>query len=189
MKHILLASGGVDSTLIYFKKKEIIDDILYFDYGHRFKDKELKVIKKLYGNKCKIVKIEDLKVSKNGFFYGRNLKFFITVRELYPDEDIMVYFGHSADDNFSDNTRYFLYEVERVINHSYPNKTLRIITPLENMTKKEIWKELLSMNPPVLPWFCDYPYDEPCGKCHSCKAMKDAGIFDEYLAILRRNKQ
>ena len=138
MKKILLISGGFDSLLIAKQKEKCIDEYVYLDYNHIFKDKEVAILDKIeqvYNIKIKYITIKDLK-DIDGFFLGRNLHFFITVREAF-EGNICVYFGNNCDDNYSDNTREFISRVEKIINDSYPD-TFRIICPLENLTKQEI---------------------------------------------------
>lgn len=173
MKKVLLISGGMDSLLIHELKKDYIDYYVYIDYGHRFLSQEFENIKNLSINPI-ILKINNLK-DHEGFFFGRNLHFFIKVREHFIDENICVYFGNNADDNYNDNTREYLSRVEKVINDSYPTKTLRIICPLENLNKQEIFK--LCKEKEIKYYFCDSGEKEPCLKCHSCKAMIDAGLI------------
>ena len=176
MRKILLISGGFDSLLIY-KMKPFINNYIYFDYGDTIINQELKRIEKL-PVKVEIIKLPKINCNENKFFYGRNLRFIMAVREKYPDENILVYIGNNADDNFPDNTREYFYRLEGLINNSYPN-TLRIICPLQDFTKEEIcamakqYEDLIALN----PYYCDTGNDEPCRKCHSCLAMISAGML------------
>lgn len=172
MKHYLLFSGGLDSCLLFNMKKTTLDGTIFFRYGHKHMDRELEEVLKKDPNPI-IVDLPALPVSSTGFFYGRNLRFFIAARERFIDEDICLYFGNCADDNYDDNTREFLARVEKIINDSYPTKTLRIICPLENMAKAEI--AALSDGS---GYWCDKGEKEPCGLCHSCQAMIDAGLMN-----------
>jgi len=162
MIRILLVSGGYDSTLLYQQKKGIIDRFIYFDYGQKAMKMELKTLGEL-GVPYEVINL-GLLLNKNGFYYGRNLKFFIKLMDSFPDEDLVVYFGNCADDNYPDNSREYLYRIEKLINDSYP-KTLRIICPLENMSKKEITKSVSKA------YYCDRGGEQPCGECHSCQAV------------------
>lgn len=181
MKKVLLLSGGFDSLLISEYKRENIHHFVYIDYGHRFRDRELEVLRKWQdysGRFVEMLNLPDLK-DKDGFFFGRNLRFMIAVRERYVEDNILVYFGNNADDNYNDNTREFLARTEKVINDSYP-KTMRIICPLENNTKEEIvrmYQESDLYKAGIIPYFCDSGQIEPCRKCHSCQAMIDAGVL------------
>lgn len=181
MKKVLLISGGFDSLLISEMKRSSINYYVYINYGHRFLKNERWVLQKWMDKTGKIIEeltLPDLK-DKEGFFFGRNLRFMIAVRERFIDDNILVYFGNNADDNYNDNTREFLARVEKVINDSYP-KTLRIICPLENMTKQEILAEYLTTSlhaGGIKPYFCDSGELEPCRKCHSCQAMIEAGLL------------
>lgn len=177
MKNILLCSGGLDSMVIYHEYKEEIDECVYIRYrgGHPSTIQELELLER-ERIPVTIIDIDNLSVDERGFYYGRNLKFMLAVREYFAGEDINVFVGNTANDGFSDNTRWFFYALEDIINKSYPN-TLRITCPLENRTKRSLIKEAKEEG--VHFYFCDTGNDEPCMKCHSCKAMIDGGYFDE----------
>jgi len=178
MKNILLISGGLDSMVIYTTKlRDYIDECVYIKYrgDHPATIQELKVLEKA-GIKPTILTIDDLKCDERGFYFGRNLRFMLAIREHFIGEDINVFIGNTANDNFSDNTRSYFYRLEDIINNSYPNSTMRITCPLQDMTKKQITYIAKTNNIPF--YFCDKGDDEPCMKCHSCVAMKDAGYFD-----------
>lgn len=175
MKNLLLISGGLDSMVIYYNYKEEIDKCIYIDYrkNHPARNQELEILKKNNINPV-IIPIENLKQNSDGFYFGRNLKMLLAVREMFCDEDICVFIGNTANDNFSDNTRNFFYQLENVINQSYP-MTIRIICPLENRTKKSLAKEAKEKK--INYYFCDTGGEKPCGTCHSCKAMKEIGYL------------
>lgn len=126
------------------------------------------------GIDVRIVDIDDIECDERGFYFGRNLTLMLTLRKLYKDDNINVIIGNTANDNFSDNTRMFFYQLEDVINRSFPN-TMRITCPLENMTKSQILK--IAMDNKIDFYFCDNGTDEPCGKCHSCLSMIDCGYM------------
>lgn len=177
MKNILLCSGGLDSMVIYHSMmKNEIDECVYIKYRgeHPATVQELKCIEKA-GIKIRIISIDDLKCDEKSFYFGRNLRFMLAIRELYLGEDINVFIGNTANDNFSDNTRSFFYKVEDIINCSYPN-TMRITCPLENKTKRYIANKAKTMG--IDFYFCDKGDEKPCMKCHSCKAMIDCGYFN-----------
>lgn len=165
----------MDSLLIYHQKKDIISEYVYIDYGQVFKEQELSILNALPLT-YHTIHLTDLKKDDRNFFFGRNMRFMIAVREQYIGENILVYFGNNADDNFTDNSREYLYRLEELINDSYPN-TLRIICPLEHMTKEEIHTELKRIAPNTAFYFCDSGNDTPCRTCHSCQAMIDAGLL------------
>ena len=178
MKNILLISGGLDSMVINGAVlKDYIDDYIYIKYRgeHPATIQELKMLKNA-GIEPTILTIDDLRCDERGFYFGRNLRFMIAVREHFIDEDINVIIGNTANDNFSDNTRSFFYRLEDIINNSYPKTTMRITCPLENMSKKQIVS--IAKANDISFYFCDKGDDKPCMKCHSCIAMKDAGYFD-----------
>lgn len=184
MKKVLLISGGFDSLLISEMKSDSIDFYANINYGHRFFAHERNVLKNwqyVTGKAFLELELPDL-ADKDGFFFGRNLRFLILVREYFLKAEIPnigVYFGNNADDNYNDNTREFLARAEKIINDSYPG-TMRVICPLENNSKQEIiklYKATDLHHAGIIPYFCDSGEDEPCRKCHSCIAMMDAGVI------------
>ena len=176
MKKILLISGGIDSLTLYAQKQDILSEIIYFDYGQKFRDKELETLKSLE-IPFKKVSLPDLKFDERMFFYGRNMHFMIKVREMFIDDNILVYFGNNADDNFMDNSREFFFRLEQLINNSYTNKTIRIVCPFESMTKEEVVEKNKEMFKEMTGYWCDGGKDEPCRECHSCDAMISAGLL------------
>lgn len=176
MKNVLLISGGLDSMIIANSYKDEIDEYVYIKYRgeHPATVQELKKISTA-GISPRIIEIDDLKADERGFYFGRNLRFAIAVREMFCNEDINVFIGNTANDNFSDNTRSFFYRLEDIINNSYP-RTMRITCPLQDRTKKSLIKEAKKNG--IDFYFCDKGDEEPCMECHSCKAMEDGGYFD-----------
>lgn len=177
MKNILLCSGGLDSMIIHSEIKNEIDEYVYVKYrrNHPATLQELRVLNDA-GIEPTVIEIDQIPMDREGFYFGRNLKLIMAVREQFPNENINVYIGNTANDNFGDNTRKFFYDLEDIINKSYPY-VLRITCPLENRTKKSLIKEAKEKG--LRFYFCDTGRDEPCMKCHSCKAMIDGGYFDE----------
>ena len=176
MKNVLLISGGLDSMVINSRMGEFVDEFIYVKYrgDHPATLQELKCIRDA-GIEPTILNIENLTCDKKGFYSGRNMKIIVAVRERFIGEDINVIVGNTANDNFTDNMRTFFYKLEEVINSSYEG-TIRITCPLENMSKKQLVKEAMDKN--ISFYFCDKGEESPCKKCHSCKAMKDAGYFN-----------
>ena len=180
MKKILLISGGYDSLLISEMKENIIDDYIYFNYENKFIEQETLVLAGWENHSRRVIKVLDLPTLKehDGFFEGRNLEFMLAVRKRYPAENIVVYFGNNADDNYPDNSREYLYRLEKLLNDSFSPSVIRIITPLQDLTKPEIVRRYMGTNlfkEGIIPYFCDSGEEFPCGKCHSCLAMKGYG--------------
>jgi len=171
MKKILLISGGMDSLVIHRVKQKSIDECIYIDYGQKNKSAEKEKIAKsgIPFTELIIPKLKDT----NGFFLARNLKFVMAIVEYYKGQDIVLYFGNTAEDNYPDNTREYLYRVEKIINDSYSN-AVRIICPLQDMGKREIYEMATEMG--IDYYFCDVGEEKPCKKCHSCITMEEAGI-------------
>lgn len=170
MRKILLLSGGMDSMLILKEKgKDFFSNIVYIDYGHRFKEKEFNCCKQYITD---VIKIENLK-EKDGFYFGRNLRFFIAIREKF-EGNIAVYFGNNSDDNYADNSFEYFMRIEKILNDSYPF-TIRINTPFFMLSKEEIYNKIKELD--IAYYFCDLGGEKPCLECHSCIAMIEAKIL------------
>lgn len=61
--------------------------------------------------------------------------------------------------------------------------TIRIITPLQQLSKLDIARRALDLGVPLdLTWSCYADGDQPCGLCDSCRLRQDA------LAQARRER-
>ena len=170
MTSILMASSGYDSMLIANLWSDVINRYVYVDYGNVTREREIATLRAA-GIQPEVLSTHSIGRDRRGFYYGRNLHLILTVREAFPGDDILVYFGTTATDNFSDNSREFLYRVEGVLNDSYP-KAIRIVCPLHEMTKREVIQQCQFRG--IDAYYCDEGGEEPCGKCHSCEAVAEA---------------
>ena len=64
-----------------------------------------------------------------------------------------------------------------------PETTLEVVTPLINLTKREIVRKGVELGAPLhLTWSCYQRNDLACGVCHSCvqrkRAFQEAGVSD-----------
>ena len=97
-----------------------------------------------------------------------------------------IYVGAVEEDSsgYPDCRRTFFDAYEKVISDgTKPETVISIVTPLINLSKKEIVKVGLEMKAPLhLSWSCYKQEDIPCGKCDSCalrsRGFRRAGIRD-----------
>ena len=87
-----------------------------------------------------------------------------------------IYIGAVEEDSsgYPDCRRSFFDSFEEVIKHgTKPETKVEIITPLINLSKKEIIKLGFSLNAPIhLTWSCYQNNDIPCMTCDSCALRK-----------------
>ena len=132
---ILLLSGGADSMLLYQRYK--YDKIVFFNYGQEHKEDEFINCKDFINDIIELPKF----AKKNKEINCRNFTFISLVSSVYGDKDIEIHIGTNKEDIYKDNSRLFYNDLEKFINLISLNKII-IQTPLINMTKKEILKEL-----------------------------------------------
>ena len=100
-----------------------------------------------------------------------------------------IYIGAVEEDSsgYPDCRRSFYDAFEKTIQEgTKPDTKIKIITPLINLSKKEIILEGLNLNAPLnLSWSCYKNEGVPCGECDSCalraRGFKNAGISDPIL--------
>ena len=100
-----------------------------------------------------------------------------------------LYIGAVEEDSsgYPDCRRSFYDAFEKTIEEgSKPSTHIKIITPLIELSKKEIILAGNSLNAPInLSWSCYESEDIPCGKCDSCalraRGFAQAGITDPIL--------
>ena len=97
-----------------------------------------------------------------------------------------IYVGAVEEDSsgYPDCRRSFFDAFEKIISEgTKPETEISIITPLINLSKKEIIEKGLEMNAPLqLTWSCYKREDIPCRECDSCalrsRGFQQAGLRD-----------
>ena len=100
-----------------------------------------------------------------------------------------IFVGAVEEDSsgYPDCRRTFFDAFEELINKgTRPNTKIKILTPLINLSKKEIIKKGLKINAPLcLTWSCYKRNSYPCQECDSCalreRGFKEAGYKDPLL--------
>lgn len=201
-KAIVLLSGGLDSatTLYYALGKGFDCRALIFDYGQRHK-KEIKsavaVAKRakvpyqilkialpwkgssLLDKKMQVPVRQSFKGIPSTYVPARNtifLSFALSFAEAAGAEAIFI--GANAIDfsGYPDCRPDFYAAFQKVIEKGTKAKKIKVITPLINLTKKEIVKLGRKLGAPLdLTWSCYQGGKEPCGVCDSCR-IRDAAL-------------
>ena len=97
-----------------------------------------------------------------------------------------IYVGAVEEDSagYPDCRRAFFDSFEKVISDgTKPETEISIVTPLINLSKKEIIEKGLELNAPLnLTWSCYKEENTPCGECDSCalraRGFEQAGYTD-----------
>jgi len=189
VRGIVPVSGGMDSTLLALTHKDA--DRIYFDYGQAFKDAELLALES-FGIAPKIIDIGKQPIDDNGVFKSRNFKFFTALREEYPDEDLVIYFGNNKSDEnpgiITDNCSYSICAVSEAIDLMYAGPSFRIESPLLalNYSKGNISDKLEKLMPEgsFVIW-CEGHSLMPCGNCHKCDQMREYDLYDFWKARIK----
>ena len=100
-----------------------------------------------------------------------------------------IYMGAVEEDSsgYPDCRRSFFDAFEQTIyTGTKPGTQIKIITPLINLSKKEIVEKGIALDAPLrLTWSCYKNEDVPCGECDSCalraRGFEQAGIVDPIL--------
>lgn len=190
---LLLASGGMDSTVLAYKlakeRKKVI--VLFIDYGQHCRDKEyrtlLKVIPPEYINNVRVIRIgdvykesnsrmiieanlwEDSVVAEDMYLPYRNI-LFLSLASAYAQsmgiKDVFTAFINSNHAKEIDCSMDFFSKLESLL---LEFGSTRINMPFRNMTKTEVAKLGLELGAPIeMTYSCQVNAHMPCGACPNC---------------------
>ena len=190
---LLLASGGMDSTVLAYKlaseNKNII--VLFIDYGQHCKDKEyqtlLEVLPKKYIDSIRVIKIgdvyresnsrmiveanlwEDNVVAEDMYLPYRNI-LFISLASAYAQsigiKDVYTAFINSNHAKEIDCSMEFFTKLENLL---YEYGSIRINMPFREMSKTEVAKLGIGLKAPIeMTYSCQVNAETPCGACPNC---------------------
>jgi 7-cyano-7-deazaguanine synthase len=185
---VVLASGGVDSSVIMLLLRKSGDEVLplFVDYGQLAMEKEWKSCKLVSSylglNPHKVdvsgfgksiqsgITNNKLDIEKKAFLPTRNLLFLtIGAAYAYANSAAAVCIGILANPIFPDQTVNFIQTAQKCINTAL-DSDIRIITPLISLDKRDILKLAYEHKLPMdLVTYCHSDSDKPCGICISCK--------------------
>ena len=191
-KYLVLLSGGQDSVtclldLISKVNKKDICAILFLY------DSQVKQCVERAKNICKNLQIEhkifDLSVlselSNQNIVSARNL-FFLAAATLYAKNNGFnkIVIGLSKDDYecYNDCKKKFIDDANKLFDYAFETN-IEILSPLLNLTKKEIWALADSLG--KLDFVYNNTYscwenkEKECGECFSCKLKEKS--YNEYI--------
>lgn len=203
-KGVILLSGGLDSvvSLGLGLKKYGIKLALTFDYGQKSAKDEIEASKKIceyYGVEHKVIKLDWLKnithtalvseedlpdtmdenSAKSVWVPNRNGLFLNIAASFADSEDydyILIGANKEEAGTFPDNTREFINRINAEFEFSTQKKP-KVVALLINFDKNDIVKQALDNKIPLeFIKSCYAGGEKHCGKCESCKRLKNALI-------------
>ena len=126
----------------------------------------------------------DIPVSYVPFRNANILTVAVSWAEVIHANTIFVGAVEEDSSGYPDCRRSFFSAFEKVISEgTKPETEISIITPLINLSKKEIVNKSVRLNVPLkLTWSCYKREDIPCGECDSCalraRGFIQSGIID-----------
>jgi 7-cyano-7-deazaguanine synthase len=181
MKHILLLSGGIDSTaLLHYllgKKRDVL--CVHFQYGQSNDISEKKSVEKItsyYKCDLKIINLEFPKSLRKNELIGRNT-YFILAGSSLGFSPAIIYLGIHKGTDYYDCSNRFIKDVQNILD-GYFAGTVQIETPFINNDKSDIISYCEKNNVPLnMTYSCLIKNFPPCGKCSSCL---ERGVYNEY---------
>ena len=198
MKIVVLASGGVDSSVMMFLLKKENHDLLplFIDYGQLARKREWKACK----NFCQYIGLKPhrmdisgfvesipsgitnsgLDIEKDAFLPTRNLLFLTLGASFgYAKSVYIVAIGLLSNPIFPDQTVEFV-EVSQENISTALGADIRILTPLISLNKTDIFGLARKYGLPLdLTYSCHSGSEKPCGHCISCKERM---VAEEYFS-------
>jgi len=196
MKIVVLASGGVDSSLMMLLLKKDGHKILplFIDYGQLAREKEWVSCQDL----CHFLGLEPfrmdisgfgksipsgitdsgLNIEKNAFLPTRNL-LFLTLGAAYAHVKSanVIAIGILSNPIFPDQTTDFIRAAQNSISTALGTNTI-ILAPLISLDKRDTLKLARKYGLPLdLTSSCHSSSKEPCGHCVSCKERLAAEAY------------
>lgn len=199
MKHTVVWSGGMDSTLILcdlVKKGADVNAIVFEtdnfgilkkEFEERARFDIMRYLKKeinIQKVKLDFPLVNGLKGYNGGMFQQPSM---ITLLSVFGDYNTTYYMGyHKGDDFFSQE--YNLLKASECILKSMGDKKIQFSFPLKFSTKENIVASIQDMGLDKLTHFCEYPNRNiatgRCGECVPCQTYEDALTM---LDIHKRN--
>jgi 7-cyano-7-deazaguanine synthase len=193
VKIVVLASGGVDSslTMLMLKEREHSVIPLHVNYGHLAEEREWKSCQavcrhldlpspvriNISGMECIPSGLinSNLDIVKAAFLPTRNLLFAtFGASYAYSVQSRVIALGILANPIFPDQTPDFLKKAELCLSSAL-GVDMKILTPLIKLDKRDTLKLARKHGLPIeLTYFCHAGTEEPCGNCISCKERKSA---------------
>jgi 7-cyano-7-deazaguanine synthase len=188
LKIVVLASGGVDSSVMMFLLKKDAHEVLplFVDYGQLAGQREWASCRAVcnflgliptridisgFGKSIPSgITDEKLDIEKQAFLPTRNL-LFLTVGAAYAYSQFAsgVAIGILANPIFPDQTAEFIIAAEKTIKTAL-GSDIAVLAPLISLDKRDTLSLAIKYELPMdLMSYCHSRAEKPCGSCVSCK--------------------
>jgi 7-cyano-7-deazaguanine synthase len=187
MKIVILASGGIDSSLLMHMLKKEGNEILplHIDYGQLAEAKEWNSCVKM----CEHLSLIPVRMDISGFGQTVNSGLTNASLDIYADAFLptrnltfltmgaayafskganIVAIGLLANPIFPDQNKNFIAKAQESISVAL-GKNIQILTPFIDLDKRDILNLAAKHQLPSLTYYCHSGADIPCGKCISCR--------------------
>lgn len=188
MQAVVLASGGVDSSLILKMLKDRGYDLypLHINYGQRARDRELASLDRVcnlldlrpphqfdlsgYAEIPSALTNPSLDLATQAFLPTRNLMFLVTGGAYAASRGISTLaIGLVANPIFPDQTEEFVKAAEAAIKAAV-GTSLVVLAPLIKLDKRAVLELARSVNVPLEDtYYCHSGQEQPCKKCIACQ--------------------
>jgi len=188
LKIVVLASGGVDSSVMMFLLKKEGHEVLplFVDYGQLAGQREWASCRAV----CNFLNLaptridisgfgksipsgitdEKLDIEKQAFLPTRNLLFLtVGAAYAYSQSAYGVAIGILANPIFPDQTKEFIITAEKTIRTALGSDIV-VLAPLISLDKRDTLNLAIKYKLPIdLMSYCHSKAEKPCGSCISCK--------------------
>lgn len=215
-KSIILLSGGLDSvvTLGISRDEYNVTLALTFDYGQKSAKEEINAAENVcryYSVEHRVIKLDWLKeITKTSLVSDKSIPdtnlgtdksmksvwvpnrngLFLNIAAAFADtyNFTRILFGANAQEGktFPDNTEEFREKINSAFEFSTLTKP-KVYAPLINYTKDDIVKVALDKGIPLeLVRSCYNKANKNCGKCESCRNLKQALINNNCKELVKQ---
>ncbi len=191
MRIVVLASGGIDSSLMMARFLKEGHDVfpLHINYKQLAETREWeacqKVCEKLsliphkmdiqgFGELPSGLTDSEFDVHDDAFLPTRNLIFLVLGSAYaYTKGSDVIAIGLVANPIFPDQKKDFIEKTETCVSSAL-GREIHILTPLIDLEKKDVLNLAKEFDLLNLTYYCHSGTDPPCGKCISCKERQSA---------------
>ena len=174
MNTLVLAGGGIDSTLcVHLLKEEGHSTrLLHIDFGQKASAQEWKAVQRIasfYMSTSLQISIENIERAGGYNIIGRNASFIFLSLMAKLKEEKVICIGIHRGTQFYDCSKGFLNQASNIINE-YTDSCVSLIAPLMPFDKREIISLAKEKSIPIEHTYsCQNGGEQICGICHSCK--------------------
>lgn len=194
MSLVILASGGIDSTLMSLMAYEegVAIHPLFIDYGQLGAVKEWQAVRQSYskhGLPSPIrmdlsgyghvipsgITTRDLRISEDAFLPGRNMLIILAGAGFayrINAQGVAIGLLNPETHLFPDQTGEFLRACETTLETAF-GRRIAVVAPLFHLTKKDVLT-MAGERGLTTTYSCHAGGDTPCGVCVSCMEIKNA---------------